>query len=139
MPKTPQAFKYQLIARDISGAILSNQTIGLQISIVQDNPAGTIVYTEQHTPATNSNGLVNIEIGTGSVITGTFGTINWGSTLHYLKLELDPAGMTTYVTMGTTQLVSVPYALHAKTAESLTSGAAGWGLTGNAATDSTVN
>ena len=90
----------------------------MQISILQGLPTGTSVYVESHTPTTNVNGVVSIEIGGGTVVSGTFAGIDWGNGPYYLKTETDPTGGTTYTIAGTNQLLSVPYALHAKTADS---------------------
>ncbi|MBW8051987.1 MAG: hypothetical protein FVQ77_16930 [Cytophagales bacterium] len=118
--QSPQAFKYQAIARDNTGNVLPNQNIGLKISILQTTPAGTVVYSETHTDTTNQFGLFSLEIGTGAIVSGTFSTIDWGADIYFVKIEMDETGGTTYQLMGTSQLLSVPYALHAKTAEIIT-------------------
>jgi uncharacterized protein (TIGR02145 family) len=84
----------------------------MQISILQGSGSGTVVYSETQTPATNGNGLVSIEIGGGA----GFSNINWAAGPYFIKTETDPAGGTNYTITGTVQLLSVPYALHAKTA-----------------------
>ncbi|MEY2948871.1 MAG: hypothetical protein RLZZ248_72, partial [Bacteroidota bacterium] len=93
-----------------------------QMSILQGSVSGSSVYTETHSPTTNSSGLISIEIGGGTTITGAFSSIDWSNGPYYLKREVDPAGGTNYLISGTSQLMSVPYALHAKTAETVTSG-----------------
>lgn len=115
--QSPQAFKYQTVVRDVAGEILQNQVVGLKMSIHETTANGTIVYQETFTKTTNNFGLVNLEIGTGTSTIGTFATIDWGSGSKFLETELDPAGGSTYVSMGTSQLLSVPYALHAGTSD----------------------
>ena len=114
--QAPQSFKYQAVARDISGNALVSQNIGLQISIIQTSPAGTAVYIEVHTATTNQFGLFNLELGSGFVSFGSFSSIDWGSDLHFVKVEMDETGGTSYQLMGTSQLLSVPYALYAENA-----------------------
>ncbi len=119
--QTPQKMSYQAIIRNSSDNIIANQSIGIQISIIQTNPASTAVYVETQTPTTNANGLISIEIGTGSVVSGDFTTIDWSNDTYFIKTEVDTAGGTNYTITGTSQLMSVPYALHAKTAETVAS------------------
>ena len=107
---------YQAVMRNGSGQLLANQGIAIRVSILQGSPAGAAVYSERLTGNTNANGLVSLEIGTGTILTGTFATIDWSSASYYLKTETDPAGGTNYTIVGTSQLLSVPYALYAKSA-----------------------
>lgn len=113
--QAPEKMSYQAIVRNGSGQILTNQNVAVRVSILQGSAAGTSVYSERITGTTNVNGLVSLEIGSGTVISGTFNTINWGGNSYYLKTETDPAGGTNYTITGTSQLLSVPYALYAKT------------------------
>ncbi len=116
--QTPQSFRYQSVARDNSGNILANQSVSFRISILSGSIAGTTLYSETHTgKTTNAFGLVELEIGKGTPVTGTFSLINWASNLSFAKVERDPAGGSAYLTLSTSQLLSVPYALHAKTVE----------------------
>jgi hypothetical protein len=105
---------YQAVIRDNSNALVTNQIVGMQISILQGSANGTAVYVETQTPTTNSNGLVSIEIGGGSVVSGNFATINWANGPYFIKTETDPAGGTNYSITGTSQLLSVPYAQYAE-------------------------
>lgn len=114
--QVPEKMSYQAIMRNGSGQILSNQAVAVRVSVLQGSPAGAAVYSERLTGNTNVNGLVTLEIGTGTVLTGTFNTINWSTGNYYLKTETDPAGGTNYTIAGTSQLLSVPYAMYAKTA-----------------------
>ncbi len=115
--QAPAAFKYQAVARDATGAVMANKSVSFRIHIVQGTVTGAIVYTERHNTNTNEYGLVNLEIGKGTVGMGTFSGINWGVDEHFLKVEMDPNGGNSFHLMGTSQLLSVPYALHAKTVE----------------------
>ena len=120
--QAPDAFNYQAVVRDINGSIIGNQTIGMQISILQTTINGTAVYVETHTVNTNDYGLINVQIGTGVVQSGAMNTIDWSSDLYFAKVEIDPAGGVNYQISSAAQLVSVPYALHAKTAGNSFSG-----------------
>jgi len=109
--QTPQAFKYQAVVRNNAGEILQNQEVGVRISIHDATAGGAIVYQETFTDTTNQFGLVNLEIGTGSPTIGTFTGIDWSANSKFIETEIDPAGGTTYVSMGTSELLAVPYAL----------------------------
>lgn len=114
--QAPEAFKYQAVVRDAGNLILNNQAVGVQLTIQQGSIGGTAVYTETFAPTTNAYGLVNLEIGTGTT-TDDFSTIDWSNGPYYIETAIDASGGTSYVAMGTSQLLSVPYALHAKTAD----------------------
>lgn len=116
--QAPESFKYQGVARDNSGNVLANQNIGLKISILENSSSGNVVYSETHNVTTNQFGLFNIGIGSGTAVTGTFSSINWGNTTHYTKIEMDETGGTNYQLMGVSQLLSVPYALYSKSSGS---------------------
>ena len=118
--QAPEKMSYQAVIRDSGGALVTNQAVGMQISILQTTATGTAVYAETQTPTANVNGLVTLEIGTGAVITGSFNSIEWENGPYFIKTETDPTGGSGYTITGTSQLLSVPYALHAKTAESVT-------------------
>ena len=111
--QAPQAFKYQAIARDVNGDILANRPIALQISILEGDENGSILYCEMHTATTNSFGLVNLEIGKGERPSHEFNTINWALGNLFLKMEMDENGGTNFKPMGVSPLLSVPYALYA--------------------------
>lgn len=130
--QAPQKMSYQTVIRDGSNALVTNQGVGIQISILQGTAIGTAVYVERHFPTTNANGLATLEIGGGTVVSGTFSTINWGSNDYYVKTETDPNGGANYTITGISQLMSVPYALHAKVAESVIGGnSSAWTTAGN--------
>jgi len=115
----PQKMSYQAVIRDASNKLVTSHIVGMRISILRDSASGTVVYTETQTPTTNTNGLASIEIGGGTPVTGTFAAINWASGTYFIKTETDPTGQTSYTISGTSQLLSVPYALHAKTTDSI--------------------
>ncbi len=127
LAQPPERMSYQAIIRDSSDQLLTNQAVGMQISILKGSADGPAVYVETHSPGTDVNGLVTIKIGGGAVVAGHFSAIDWANDLYFIKTETDPttAGGTNYTITGTSQLLSVPYALHAKTAESLTGDMAG--------------
>jgi hypothetical protein len=118
--QAPEKMSYQAVVRDASNQLVQTQAVGMQISILQGGATGVPVYVETQTPSTNANGLVSLEIGTGIVVSGNFTTIDWANNTYFIKIETDPTGGTNYTITGTNQLMSVPYALHAKTAESIT-------------------
>lgn len=120
--QSPEKMSYQAVVRDGSNNLVTSSAVGMQISILQGSPSGTAMYVETQTPTTNANGLVSIEIGAGTVVSGDFTTINWANGPYFIKTETDPAGGISYTITGTSQLLSVPYALHAKTAETVTGG-----------------
>lgn len=114
--QTPEKISYQAVIRDNEGNLVTEQEIGMQISILQGSASGTAVYTESQSPTTNANGLVSIEIGGEA----GFNSIDWANDIYFIKTETDPTGGTSYSITGTSQLLSVPYALHSKSAGSLT-------------------
>lgn len=112
--QAPQAFNYQGVARDFAGTPISDKNISLQIAILQGSANGTEVYKELHNTTTTDLGLFNLQIGTGTVVNGDFEDVNWGSDSHFLQIELDENGGNNYQVIGTSELLSVPYALFAK-------------------------
>lgn len=114
--QAPQKMSYQAVIRNASNTLVANQTVGMRVSILQGSPGGSAVYQETQSPVSNINGLVSIEIGAGTIISGTFSAIDWSAGPYFVKTETDPAGGTNYTISGTTQLLSVPYALHANSA-----------------------
>ena len=116
--QAPQSFKYQAVVRGNNGSVLVNQLVSFQLSILKDNPNGLVVYSERQNLSTNSYGIVNINVGTGTIISGDFATIIWGSFAHFIKVEFDAAGGNNFQFMGTSQILSVPYALYAESAGS---------------------
>ena len=113
LAQAPQKMSYQAVIRNASNALVTNAAVGMRISILQGSATGTEIYKEIYNPnpQTNANGLLTLEIGSGLVITGTFATIDWSASPYFIKTETDPAGGTNYTITGTSQLLSVPYAL----------------------------
>jgi hypothetical protein len=112
--QAPEGINYQAVIRNSSGNVIPNTRVGIQISLLQD---GAIVYSETFSPITNSFGLVNLELGKGSVLRGDFKSINWDNGAFSVMVELDVNGGNDYKNMGTSPLLSVPFAMHSKTAE----------------------
>lgn len=113
--QVPQALNYQAVARTVDGVIIPTQNIGVRFSVLEGSVTGTSLYSETHTTATNSYGLFTLAIGKGTPLTSTFANINWASgTDKFLKVEIAPDGGTNYQLQGTTQLLSVPYALYSE-------------------------
>lgn len=116
--QAPEKMSFQAVVRNSSNELLKNQTVGMQVSILQGSVSGSIVYSETQTPKCNSNGLVSIEIGTGTT-THDFSAITWENGPFFIKIDMDPTGGTNYTITGTTQLLRAPYALYAKSAGSV--------------------
>ena len=117
--QTPEKMSYQAIIRNTDNNLVNNQQIGMQLSILQGTPDGTPVYEEVQYKSTNTNGLLSIEIGTGTT-SDDFSAIDWANGPYFVKTEIDPTGGSNYTITTTSQLLSVPYAMHAKTAEKIT-------------------
>jgi len=111
--QAPQKMNYQSVIRKTDGTLLANTSVGIKTSILLGSATGTATYVETQTITTNTNGLATMEIGGGTPVTGTFSGIDWGAGSHFVKTEIDPAGGTNYTISGTSQLLSVPYALYA--------------------------
>lgn len=123
--QAPQAVDYQGIARDLLGNPLVNQAIGVEFSIHQTSSTGLVVYEEQHFTSTNQFGLYSLKLGQGTPVTGTFSAINWSTGLYFLEIGMDITGGTNFASAGTSQLLSVPYALYAETSGSASGGPTG--------------
>jgi hypothetical protein len=116
--QAPQKMSYQSVIRKTDGTLVVNTLVGMKISILQEAANGPAVYVETQTPTTNANGLTTLAIGGGTAVTGTFAGINWASGTYFIKTETDPVGGTNYTISGTSQLLSVPYALYAGSSQS---------------------
>lgn len=114
MAQVPQKMNYQAVARDASGNALSNKTIGLKFTVREATASGPDIFAETMTTTTNSMGTFNVEIGGGTAVLGSFSTISWNTGAKYLNIKIDPNGGTSYVDMGSYQLLSVAYAQYAK-------------------------
>jgi uncharacterized protein (TIGR02145 family) len=109
--QAPNKMSYQAVIRNSSNSLVTSQSVGMRISILQGSASGSSVYIEMQTPTTNANGLASIEIGGGTVESGNFASINWANGPYFCKIETDPTGGTNYSITGTNELMSVPYAL----------------------------
>ena len=116
--QAPQGIPYQAIARNASGAAIANTAVKVRFSIRDSIATGAIRYQETHNPTTSALGLFSVNVGMGTIVSGTFSGINWGKNAKFLQVELNTTGGTTYTDLGTTQMMSVPYALYAGSSES---------------------
>jgi len=114
--QAPQKVKYQAVVRDGANTVLNNQAVGMQLTLRQGSIGGLAVYTETFSATTNAFGLVNLDIGTGTT-TDDFTTIDWSAGPYFVEISVDINGGTSYSVLGTSQLLSVPYALYAQTAD----------------------
>ena len=117
--QTPNEFNYQAVARTSAGLIMEDQNISVEISIME---SGSAVYTEEHAVTTNQFGLFTLSIGDGTATLGDFATVDWTSGSYGVQVAMDENAGTTFVVMGTSPLLTVPFAMHAKTAENTFSG-----------------
>jgi hypothetical protein len=118
--QSPQGIPYQAIARNASGVAIANTAVKVRFSIRDSIATGAIKYQETHNPTTSALGLFSVNVGMGTVVSGTFSGINWGKNAKFLKVELNTTGGTTYTDLGTTQMMSVPFALYAGVAGNTT-------------------
>jgi len=121
--QAPNKMSFQTVVRNNLGKLVSNKTIGVRLSILKTTSTGTVVYVESHSKTSNVNGLLTLEVGTGTVTTGTFATINWSQGPYFLKTEMDVNGGTSYTITGVTEFVSVPYAKMSDATKTLSNGA----------------
>jgi len=118
--QTPEKMSYQAVIRDNSDVLLKNSKVDLKIVLRQGSPQGSSVYEETHRVQTNPNGLVSFQIGTGATEKGSFHKINWSKGPYFIESLIDPEGRSNYTIKAVSQMLSVPYAFHAKTADSFT-------------------
>ena len=111
LAQAPQKMSYQAIIRNSNDSLLISTQVGMRISLVQGSPTGTVVFSETQTATTNANGLISLQIGMGTAVSGTFTGINWAAGPYYVKTETDLAGGTNYTIISSNELLSVPYAL----------------------------
>lgn len=134
--QAPQKMSYQAVIRNNTNALISSATVSMKISILKGFSTGVPVYVETQSTTTNANGLVSLQIGAGTVLFGTFAGVNWATGPYFIKTETDPTGGSSYTISGTSELMSVPYALYSASGISGPTGAIGpagpQGLTGPA-------
>ncbi|WP_297930658.1 hypothetical protein [uncultured Coprobacter sp.] len=114
--QVPDLMSYQAVIRNVSNNLVVNKTVGVRISILKGGINGSPVYVETHSVQTNANGMISLYIGNGRVVQGSFSSIDWSAGVFFIKTETDPDGGGNYTISGTSQLLSVPYALYAKSA-----------------------
>ena len=120
--QSPQKINFQSILRNNNGEVVANKNVKLKISIQSGSMMDSIVYSETHLKTTDASGLMSLKIGTGTIVMGRFDSIKWGKAPHFIKLEADFNGGNNFVLLGTQELMSVPYAFHSNTADSLVGG-----------------
>ncbi len=111
--QAPLKMSYQMVIRNSNNTLVTNQLVSARITVLQGSMYGTPVYVETHSATTNANGLLTLEVGTGTILNGTLEAVNWANGPFYLKSEIDPEGGISYSIEGMQQLMSVPYALYA--------------------------
>ncbi len=117
--QVPQGFSYQAVALNSAGNPVVSSPVSVRISILDNSAAGTNLYTETHSKTTNANGLYSLNIGQGTPSYGIFSTINWALNSKFVKVEIDPAGGTAFSLVGSSQLMSVPYAFYSLSSASI--------------------
>jgi hypothetical protein len=115
--QAPQRLSYQSVVRDDIGQLVVSQPVGMRLSVLQGSDTGPAAYVETHATTTNANALVTLEIGGGAVVSGSMEDIDWAGGPWFLRTEIDPDGGTSYSITGSSQLLSVPYALFAANSE----------------------
>ena len=113
--QTPNSFNYQAVVRASDGTILQNSTVSFRFSILEGTATGTAMYVETQSATTNQYGLVDLTIGSGTMVSGDMNSVDWSGEANFLKIEMDVDGGSSYADMSTQQLVAVPYAMHANT------------------------
>lgn len=114
MAQAPQKMSYQMVVRNASNTLVTNSPVRVITSVYRTSPSGQLVFQDWHLVTTNANGLASFEIGTGTNQFGDFTTIDWSNGPYFLKTEVDPNGNFTFSVVGSSQLLSVPYALFAE-------------------------
>jgi hypothetical protein len=123
--QAPRKFSFQAILRDAANQVLDNQLVAMRLSILQGSESGTAVYVETQTATTNSAGLVTLQVGGGTVVSGSISGIDWANGPYYIKTETDPEGGSNYSISGNSQLLSVPYALYSEKSGTVQSNSSG--------------
>jgi uncharacterized protein (TIGR02145 family) len=119
MAQAPNSFNYQAVVRNASGEVIAGTEVSLRLSIIKGGAFGTSVFVETHKPTTNSFGLVSFAIGSGTAVVGNISSVDWSADVYFLKVELDATGGSTYTELGVSQILSVPYSIHAKESQIL--------------------
>ncbi len=122
MAQAPNKISYQAVVRDAGNNLITNQTVGVRLSVLKGTMFGAETYVETHNVLTNNNGLISLELGMGTISFGIFENIDWSDGPYFIRTEIDPTGSINYSISGTSQLISVPFALHANTVDSIIGG-----------------
>jgi len=125
MAQVPQGFSYQAVALNVSGAAVVSAPVKIRVSILEESATGTASYVETHNPTTNNVGLFTLTIGQGTATAGTFSGVNWSQNSKFLKVEMDVNNGVNYITVGSSQLLSVPYAMFAGAVAGVSNGSSG--------------
>ena len=112
-----QHIPYQGAAVGPQNRILKNKTVQFRLSILDGSSTGNVVYQETHSVTTDSKGLFSVSIGGGTSVVGSFSQIAWAAGAKFLQTEMDTALSGVFLSLGTTELKSVPYALYAQSAQ----------------------
>ncbi|MCB2219533.1 MAG: hypothetical protein KQI35_03985 [Bacteroidetes bacterium] len=111
LAQIPDSFNYQAVVRDVDGNLVTDQQIGVQISILEEGAYKLPVYIEEHNVITNTNGLFSVHVGNGTVKSGSFSSIQWGQKTYFIQTALDITGGINFEIIGMSELVSVPYSM----------------------------
>ncbi len=114
--QSPQQFNFQAVARDANGDLYANTTLAVRIKLVRDQAVGSVDYSERHLITTSPRGVFDLAVGGGGVLSGSMSAVDWANHPYYLDVAIDPEGGSDYIPLGSSQLLSVPYALYAKDA-----------------------
>jgi len=115
--QNPESFNYEALVRDEAGKLVVSKLVSFRLSVLAGNPSGVVVYSETQSAATNSDGLVSLNIGNGTDKTGNITAIDWNADIYFLKVEADPAGGTAYSYISTTQLLNIPFEVEKKSSK----------------------
>jgi len=114
--QAPDRMQYQCVIRDSTGAVLVDRTVGVRISVIRGSASGAVAYAETHQGTTGAAGVLSLAIGSGTVVAGDLSRVDWSQGPYFIRVETDPSGGANYRIVGSTQLLSVPYALFTKSA-----------------------
>lgn len=120
--QVPKAINYQAVAYGANGNVVADKQISVKLAILQGGAEGTAVYEETHQIRTAENGVFNLQIGTGTIVSGAFSSIDWKQSPYFIQFSLDTQGGSSYRKVATSQMLSVPYALYAERAGSVDGG-----------------
>lgn len=112
--QAPAGFRFQAVARDAANDVMTSDNIAVRVSLLRGGPSGAVGYSERHEVTTTDLGVFDLHIGNGAGLSGDMNTLDWGTDTYFLKIDIDPEGGDSYINLGASQLLSVPYALYAK-------------------------